>query len=118
AGARAGVVEPFRSGGSGGGRVIVLARTSLTNNGAILADGVGADSDAVGGGGGGGIIILASPGSLTHAGSLEAHGGDGGHAEQIGSSGLAGGGGGGGGIIHLISPTISNTGSVDVDGGA
>ncbi len=104
-------------GASGGGRVIVLARTSLINGGSIDADGEDGPYDDQGrGGGGGGIVVLASPGSVTNAGTISARGGQGGNGSSVDTR-IAGGGGGGGGIVHLLGPAITVTGTIDVGGG-
>jgi hypothetical protein len=104
-------------GGAGGGEVVVLARGGVVNSttGVIRAD---AENAAFVGtaGGAGGIIILASPTSVTNAGLLVTHGGNGVDAYAAGN--ICPGGGGGGGIVHLISPSIPSAGgTVDVAGG-
>jgi len=108
--------ETFNRGGRGGGRLIVLARDSITNIGSINAP--GEDGAFAGSGGGGaGIIVLASKGSVTNTGALNVDGGDGGDGASLANSNHAGGGGGGGGIIHLLAPSVSHTGTIDHDGG-
>jgi hypothetical protein len=106
--------------GRGGGTFTVLAMDgiSIGVNGSIEANGSPGwgrtNGSGGGGGGGGGVIVLASKTSIELQGVLEAKGGGGGH----GSTGSAAGGGGGGGIIQLIAPTIDNSGTLDVGGGA
>ena len=64
-----------------------------------------------GGGGGGGGILIASSGTITINGAIQARGG-------AGNSGHAGGGGGSGGAIRLIANTINGTtGNLNVSGG-
>lgn len=66
-----------------------------------------------GGGGGGGAILIATPGTITVNGSVNAKGGKGaGVRYQSG-----GGGGGSGGAIRLIADTITGSGSIDAGGG-
>lgn len=64
------------------------------------------------GGGGGGAILIASTGTITFSGSIQARGGDGVTVRTGG-----GGGGGSGGGVRLIANTVSGTGSFDVRGG-
>jgi hypothetical protein len=102
-------------GGRGGGSLVVLARTAIVNaaTGIINANGQVVDSDS-NGGGAGGVVILASPGSVTNAGAINAVGGAGEDADaDEGASG-----GGGGGIVHFLAPTVGGAGTVDVSGGA
>ena len=103
-------------GGPGGGGLTILAAVAIVNNGTIDATPLSAVSIG-GGGGGGGVIVLASRGSISNNGALNAEGGPGGEAHDFGTSGAAAGGGGGGGIVHLLAPTIGNAGSVSVAGG-
>lgn len=99
---------------SGGGSLIVLAQQAIaiTATGVIRANGEVPDGNGESGAGGG-ILVLATPGSLTHDGALEAIGSDG---NQVGTN-VGPAGGGGGGIVHLISPNITNNGTVGVNGG-
>ncbi len=69
---------------------------------------------AAGGGGGGGALLLQAAGSVRLPGSVEARGGDGGHAGSgpVGKYGGAAGGGGGGGTVAIYAG-----GRLDLDGG-
>ncbi|HEY0685376.1 MAG TPA: hypothetical protein VGD45_23770 [Steroidobacter sp.] len=97
------------TGGSGGGLLRVLVNGALSNSGIIDADAAGGA-----GGGGGGIVILASRTSIANSGEISARGGDG-----FASNGTAGAcGGGGGGIVVLAAPSVADSGTVDVTGGA
>lgn len=96
-------------GASGGGSLVVLAKSSITNNGTITADGANAGSRS---GGGGGIVVLGSTGSVTNSGTISATGGNGGNNDTFAGRG----GGGGGGIIHFLAPTVTE-GTTDVSGG-
>lgn len=99
--------------GAGGGGFTVLAKTGIINNtgAVIIADGgIGAPQPGGGGGGGGGIIVLATPGTVTQAGTITANGGDGAPSGTFAGPG----GGGGGGIVHLLAPSIAATGTISV----
>jgi hypothetical protein len=111
----AGGAAAVGDGGSGGGGLAVFAAQTLTNDGAINADGQSAP-DGGGGGGGGGGVLLASREMVvnTSNASISAVGGDGGAA----TSEAAPGGAGGGGVVHMIAPLINNTGAADVSGGS
>lgn len=100
-------------GGDGGGSFRVLCRTGIVNSSTGQIYAYGGDAPDGGGGGGGGVIILASPGSITNAGTINVSGGEGGPPTTI----VGSGGGGGGGIVHLVSPVVNSTGTVTVDGG-
>jgi hypothetical protein len=100
------------SGAMGGGTFVVLARAGIVNAGTISADGQSA-LNAGSGGGGGGVIVLASLTQITSSGTLSAKGGNGENAD----SNEAPSGGAGGGIIHLLSPTVTDTGTENVEGG-
>jgi hypothetical protein len=101
-------------GGSGGGGIALRCKEgiSITSTGTISAP--GQDASGGSGGGGGGIVILASQGEISHAGTINVSGGDGGAA----SASSCPGGGGGGGFVHLIASSVANTGTIDVTGGA
>jgi hypothetical protein len=101
-------------GGDGGGFLLVIAQQELVNAGLIDANGSAGDTG--GGGGGGGVVILASALRVTNDTNAEirVRGGDGGNADIAEGPG----GGGGAGIIHLIAPTIDDSGTLDVTGGA
>jgi len=88
-------------GGSGGGG----------GSGAEAANG----KTGAGGGGGGGAILIAASGALTVSGSVLARGGNGGTVVD-GASGP--GGGGSGGAIRLAAPSVTVTGTLDVNGGS
>lgn len=68
-----------------------------------------------GGGGGGGAILIASSGSVTISGSIQARGGRGGNLTTAGSFG---GGGGSGGAIRIVATNIAGNGTIDASGGA
>jgi hypothetical protein len=63
-----------------------------------------------GGGGGGGAILIASSGTISLTGTINARGGQGG-------SGAGGGGGGSGGAIRLVANNITGAGSLQAGGG-
>lgn len=111
--------EQSETGSDGGGNFTVICLGSVTNTGAIAANGVAASVQARGGGAGG-IIILASKTSVTNSGSITANGAYGGalRATDPSSIGHGPGGGGGGGIVHLAAPAISNVGAISEDGGS
>jgi len=68
-----------------------------------------------GGGGGGGAILLASKGTLTVSGTIDATGGD---AGDVAGTGVGGGGGGGsGGAIKLMATNIKGSGKLIAVGG-
>lgn len=76
---------------------------------------------------GGGVIILLVGGNLTIAGTIDCSGSDGGHGgdksitqsnSRNACSGGGGGGGGGGRIFICHKGAISNTGTLNVNGGA
>lgn len=69
------------------------------------------------GGGGGGGLVIASSGTITVNGSINANGGNGANGESSGW-GAAGGGGGSGGSIRLITNTIAGNGSITANGGS
>lgn len=64
-----------------------------------------------GGGGGGGAILIASSGTISFTGTINARGGSGGF-------GAGGGGGGSGGAIRLVANTITGAGSLQASGGS
>jgi len=69
-----------------------------------------------GGGGGGGAIVIASSGTITLTGQIQAQGGAGG---GITGAGVAPGGGGSGGSVRLIATSITGTnGTINIAGGA
>lgn len=112
-------------GGDGGGVLRVLARGPIVNGGTIDASGSEGTINRIGsvgfdgagsGGGGGGILILASAVRVENSpeGVLDVSGADGGIPDGLG----AGGGGGGGGLVLMIAPTTTQSGALELDGGA
>lgn len=102
-------------GGKGGGSIRLIAKTSITIQGQILADGsAGASSGASGAGGGsGGSVLLAAP-SVKITGTVSAQGGKGGSGNpSVGYGGSASGGDGADGWIKILrGDTYSNTGTL------
>ena len=77
--------------------------------------GATAPNSGAGGGGGGGALVIASSGTVTLTGQIQAQGGIGG---GIVGAGTAAGGGGSGGSVRLIAMTITGTtGTANVSGG-
>jgi hypothetical protein len=73
--------------------------------------GAGLGSTSAGGGGGGGAILIATSGTITLSGTINARGGNGGGGNNPG-------GGGSGGAIRLVATSISGAnGALDVRGG-
>lgn len=106
-------------GGHGGGTLVILAKAGIqiSAGASILCDGGSVAEGA--GGGAGGVIVLVSPASITHSGSIDVSGGNGGASTNWNSVGYGAGGGGGGGFAHLVSPVINDgSGTVIVAGGA
>jgi hypothetical protein len=68
-----------------------------------------------GGGGGGGALLIASSGTLTLTGQIQAQGGAGGGL--LPGGGATAGGGGSGGSVRLIATTLAGTGIVNLAGG-
>lgn len=101
-------------GGSGGGSLCVLAAGVITVAEDIYAPGGGANYG--GGGGAGGVVFLAAAQAIHKSADIFAYG-YGGSGDSP-TNGFAAGGGGGGGIVHLIAPSITDTGVINVDGGA
>ena len=106
--------EYLCSGASGGGIIIVRAR-SYSGNGQVIANGASAtgipaagQTDAAGGGGAGGTIILVTTTGNTGISNLTATatGGNGGNMSAYFSHGP--GGGGGGGIIYTNGTLASS----------
>jgi hypothetical protein len=115
-----GAPGPARGGG-GGGFILLASGTSVSNSGALIANGgaggalLATDSNstgfAAGGGGGGGIVHLIAP-SATNSGSITVNGGAGGSAGGAGSisgfvylgGGSGGGSGGAGGDGGTVNP--------------
>jgi hypothetical protein len=72
----------------------------------------GLGSTSAGGGGGGGAILIASSGTITVTGTIDARGGNGGGGNNPG-------GGGSGGAIRLVATSITGAnGTLDVRGGS
>jgi hypothetical protein len=95
-------------GGSGGGIILIRAK-SIAGNGTLIANGVAgqsgtADNDAGGGGAGGTIMVTTTTGGLAGLTAI-ANGGAGGNGINF-----AGGGGGGGAVLlssAAASPTVA-----------
>lgn len=106
------------NGGDGGGTLVILALGNIENGstGEIRADG----QSFQGGGGGGGVVVLASRTSVTNAGVINARGGIGQDAADLGGglTFVAASGGGGGGIVRIVSPANTLTGVASVSAGA
>jgi hypothetical protein len=96
--------------------LVVLAKGAITNTGSITANANFTTGNM--GGGAGGVVILASPTSITNAGTISANGGDGAPSTNNSVLHTCACGGGGGGIIRYISPTIADTGTDSVSPGA
>lgn len=108
-------------GGNPGSFLEVFARVSITNaaSGSITAigqAGTGATNQPAGGGGGGGAVGFYSEGFISQLGTVNCSGGAGGSSG--GTVNHYGGGGGGGGGIFLTAPTITNSGTNTIAGGA
>ena len=78
--------------------------------------GAAAGNTGAGGGGGGGAIVIASSGTITLTGQVQAQGGIGGGFAPGG--GTAAGGGGSGGSVRLIATTVTGTGFANIAGGS
>lgn len=107
-------------GGNPGSFLEVFSRVSVINSvGSIInaqgAAGGGSTSAPNGGGGGGGAVGIYSEGFVSQLGTINCSGGTGGTSGGVNSYG---GGGGGGGGIFLTAPTITNSGTNTVNGGA
>lgn len=94
------------AGGDGGGTVRLVVGGTLTLDGAINANGLGASRDNAGGGSGGSILISAR--SFSGEGRLSATGGGGEWVD---------GGGGAGGRIALYRTANQFTGAIALSGG-
>lgn len=75
----------------------------------------GSNYPGSGGGGGGGAILIASSGTLTLTGTVDATGGDGGGLAGTGSGGR--GAGGSGGAIRLLATNVTGNGKLYAYGG-
>ena len=100
------------SGGSGGGIILVLANTLLTNNFKVLANGIDVfggqeQNDGQGGGGGGGTVVL-QIGQINGILTCELKGGRGGSNPYTPDFQLHGPGGGGGGGKLLLTQNSPN----------
>lgn len=81
------------------------------------ASGIGGSTVGGGGGSGGGQVpIFAKTISISVTGVISANGGNGANASTSGVGG--GGGGGGGGLVIMVYKSLTNLGSVTVNGGA
>ncbi|HEY5926145.1 MAG TPA: hypothetical protein VIV11_30880 [Kofleriaceae bacterium] len=99
-------------GAAGGGAVLVIAGTSITNNGHIRAGGMGGhegSTESGGGGGGSGGMIVLDAMTIMNAGILNANGGGGG--EGGGQSA------GEGGSSALDGTSAASGGAINVNGG-
>lgn len=97
------------SGGKGGGTLVIFAKKIIINaGGGIQSRGLVGNVAANGAGGAG------SPSFPTPPGNIGGAGGAGGAA----GGGAGGGGGGGGGVIMLVYSSITNSGTIDLTGGA
>jgi hypothetical protein len=77
--------------------------------------GAAAPNTGGGGGGGGGAVLIASSGSITFTGTIQAQGGAGGAHFGVGT---APGGGGSGGSVRLVAASITGaSGTINVAGG-
>lgn len=106
-------------GGHGGGTLVILARAGIqTSAGSFIICRGGAAPNGAGGGAGG-VVVLASPESITHAGSVDVSGGNGGISVDLNGIGHGAGGAGGGGLAHFVSPVLDDgSGTVIIAGGA
>jgi hypothetical protein len=113
-----GAASGAANGGGGGGTLVILAQAAVVNSatGVIVADGQSFQS----GGGAGGVVILASRAGVTNAGVVNARGGAGQDAADLGGglTFVSACGGGGGGIVRILSPANTLNGTVSVAGGA
>lgn len=100
-------------GGGGGGALEIGALTQATLRGTVLAMGGAAFTNfGDGGGSGGGILVHAETVNLS--GVISAQGGNG---AAYNSSGGTGGRGAGGGRVLIQSCTLTNIGTIEVNGG-
>lgn len=130
--------SPGSYGGGGGGGISSEGNSGSRRRGGNGGTGPGTSGESVntssgtpGGGGGGGagnvgggVLLLYVGGALELEGSLLCNGGQGGNGGSGGygasSNSGSGGGGAGGGAIYIVhnAPTITNTASLQVNGGA
>jgi hypothetical protein len=98
------------TGGAGGGAAAIRCAGAVTIRGTVRANG--------GEAAGGGVFLAGSGQSITvqATGVIEALGGTGGAAGVFGRRGASGGGGGG--LVHLVAPVVTQSGSINVSGGA
>jgi hypothetical protein len=92
-------------GGDGGGIIIIHAETLIGNGYKISASGGNAgrsQGDGAGGGGAGGTVIM-DVANYVGSSIIQANGGNGGNADDVGTPGrcYGGGGGGSGGVIYF-----------------
>ncbi len=92
------------TGGSGGAGGNINVTNPTTREGA-------------GGGAGGGAICIASSGTITVDGTIDASGGSGTSSGGFDGGGVRGSGGGAGGAVRLMANTIAGNGSVLANGG-
>jgi Collagen triple helix repeat (20 copies) len=113
-------------GAGGGGSLVVRSASGVLIGiaGLISADGAAgtgnASSVSATGAGGGGVIVLATAGTASNSGTIQARGGAGGSCSVANCGpGAGGSGGGGGGIIHFLGPNArAVVCGCDVSGGA
>lgn len=109
-------------GTNGGAIVLIMANTLISNNKAIVSDGLDqtrtAGSDGAGGGGAGGTILL-SVGQYTGALGVRAKGGIGGSLNNdfLTRSCMGPAGGGGGGVLWVSQPAVPGNISFTAAGG-
>jgi gliding motility-associated-like protein len=110
------------AGCNGGGMVLIMANTLVSNNQKINANGnsapVKAQSDGAGGGGGGGTVLLFVDNFVGNL-EVDANGGDGGNLDNGGSYSFCfgPGGGGGGGALWVKGNSIPpNINFIDTGG--
>jgi hypothetical protein len=104
--------------GAGSGGVAYGTASLLPLGGGSGGGGGGASAPNTGGGGGGGggALLIASSGTITLTGQIQAQGGTGG---GIAGAGVAAGGGGSGGAVRLIATSIAGAnGTINVAGGS
>jgi hypothetical protein len=104
------------AGGGGGTAYGTSSLLPLVGGSGGGGGGAVASNTGAGGGGGGGALLIASSGTLTFTGSIQAQGGLGGGI--VPGGGTAAGGGGSGGSVRLIATTITGTTAIaNVSGG-
>lgn len=106
---------PSSSPGVGGGAYGASTLLPLIGGSGGGGGGAGTTFKGTGGGGGGGAILIASSGTVTITGRIDANGAD---ASFSGGSGCgAGGGAGSGGAIRIVATTVTGEGPLSAVGG-